>query len=102
MNNLLDFYKGKKVFITGHTGFKGTWLTRILLYGGAQVTGYALEPDTKPSLFALTDTALSINHISGDIRDSSKLADAVKKAEPEIVLHLAAQPLVRLSYREPV
>ena len=102
MNDLLKFYNGKKVFITGHTGFKGTWLTRILLYAGAHVTGYALKPNTIPSLFDLTDTALSIKHISGDIRDGLKLADAVKKAEPEIVLHLAAQPLVRLSYREPV
>ena len=102
MNNLLDFYKGKKVFITGHTGFKGTWLTRILLYAGAQVTGYALEPDTKPSLFALTQTANSINHIEGNILDKAKLALAVKQAEPDIVLHLAAQPLVRLSYHEPV
>ena len=102
MNDLLKFYNGKKVFITGQTGFKGTWLTRILLYAGAHVIGYALKPNTIPSLFDLTDTALSIKHISGDIRDGLKLADAVKKAEPEIVLHLAAQPLVRLSYREPV
>ena len=101
MNNLLDFYNGKKVFITGHTGFKGTWLTRILLYAGAKVTGYALAPSTNPSLFELTKTASAINHIEGNILDSAKLAAAVKQAKPDIILHLAAQPLVRLSYREP-
>lgn len=66
MNGLLDFYKGKKVFLTGHTGFKGTWLSRILILAGAEVTGYSLEPPTSPSLFEQTKTASQINSITGD------------------------------------
>jgi CDP-glucose 4,6-dehydratase len=97
----LSFYKRKKVFITGHTGFKGTWLTRILLYAGAEVTGYALEPPTNPSLFMQTQTGKDIHSITGDIRNGALLAQSVYEAQPDIVLHLAAQPLVRLSYKEP-
>ena len=97
----LSFYKGKKVFITGHTGFKGTWLCRVLLSAGAEVTGYAIEPPTEPSLFNLTGTGKEIHSVTGDIRDRAGLEDAVKAASPEILFHLAAQPLVRLSYREP-
>lgn len=97
----LSFYKGKKVFLTGHTGFKGTWLTRILLLAGAEVAGYSLEPPTKPSLFVQTGTAKEINSIVGDIRDRERLASAVKAARPDIVLHLAAQPIVRASYKDP-
>jgi CDP-glucose 4,6-dehydratase len=99
---MLDFYKNKKVFLTGHTGFKGTWLCRILLQAGAEVTGYALEPPTTPSLFIQTGTEKDIHSISGDIRNSDALVKAVKNAKPDIVFHLAAQPIVRLSYREPV
>lgn len=102
MNSLLDFYKDKKVFITGHTGFKGTWLSRILLLAGADVTGYSLEPPTNPSLFEKTNTALQIKSIIGDIRDGEKLKLAVQNAKPDIVLHLAAQPIVRTSYKDPV
>ncbi|MBD5427298.1 MAG: NAD-dependent epimerase/dehydratase family protein, partial [Treponema sp.] len=98
----LSFYKGKKVFLTGHTGFKGTWLSRILIFAGAKVTGYALEPPTSPSLFAATNTASQMKSIIGDIRDREKLVDAVKDAKPDIVLHLAAQPIVRTSYKDPV
>lgn len=98
---MLSFYKNKKVFITGHTGFKGTWLTRILLAAGAHVTGYALPPATQ-SLFDATDTKKYINSIESDIRDKDALIQAVTKAWPDIVFHLAAQPLVRLSYRQPV
>ncbi len=98
----LSFYKGKKVFLTGHTGFKGTWLSRILIFAGAKVTGYALEPPTSPSLFAATNTASQMRSIIGDIRDREKLAEAVKDAKPDIVLHLAAQPIVRTSYKDPV
>lgn len=98
----LSFYKGKKVFLTGHTGFKGTWLSRILIFAGAEVTGYSLEPPTSPSLFVATNTASQMKSIIGDIRDREKLVDAVKDAKPDIVLHLAAQPIVRTSYRDPV
>jgi len=99
---MLDFYKNKKVFITGHTGFKGTWLCRILLQAGAEVTGYALEPPTVPSLFVQTGTGKDIHSITGDIRDRDTLVKAVTNAKPDIVFHLAAQPIVRFSYREPV
>lgn len=102
MNELLDFYKNKKVFLTGHTGFKGTWLTRILILAGADVTGYSLEPPTAPSIFAQTKTAEKMNSITGDIRDGEKLKKAMTEAKPDIVLHLAAQPIVRTSYKDPV
>lgn len=102
MSSLLSFYKDKKVFLTGHTGFKGTWLTRILLAAGAKVTGYSLEPPTKPSLFEQTKTAEQVKSIIGDIRDGEKLKDAVNQTKPDIVFHLAAQPIVRESYKDPV
>ena len=102
MNELLTFYKGKKVFLTGHTGFKGTWLSRILILAGADVTGYSLEPPTNPSIFEQTNTAQNIKSIIGDIRDGEKLKVAMQVANPEIVLHLAAQPIVRTSYIDPV
>ena len=98
----LSFYKGKKVFLTGHTGFKGTWLSRILILAGAEVTGYSLEPPTNPSIFEATKTASQMKSIIGDIRDREKLVNAVKTAAPDIVLHLAAQPIVRTSYKDPV
>jgi CDP-glucose 4,6-dehydratase len=96
-----DFYKNKKVFLTGHTGFKGTWLCRILLYAGAEVTGYALEPSTEPSLFAQTKTEKDMHSITGDVRNRAALVKAVTNAKPDLVFHLAAQPIVRFSYREP-
>ncbi len=98
----LDFYRGKKVFITGHTGFKGTWLCEVLLHAGAEVTGYALEAPTDPSLFALSGMEKRIHSIIGDVRDFGLLSSSMKEAAPEIVFHLAAQPLVRESYREPM
>lgn len=98
----LNFYRGKKVFLTGHTGFKGTWLSRILILAGAEVTGYSLEPPTTPSIFEATKTASQMESIIGDIRDREKLVNAVKTAAPDIVLHLAAQPIVRTSYKDPV
>lgn len=98
----LSFYRGKKVFVTGHTGFKGTWLCHVLRTAGAEVTGYALEPPTAPSLFALTGIQKDIHSIHGDIRDLAALRAAMDEARPEIVLHLAAQPLVRESYQNPV
>jgi CDP-glucose 4,6-dehydratase len=98
---MLDFYKNKKVFLTGHTGFKGTWLCRILLQAGAQVTGYALKPPTDPSFFIQTGTDKDICSLTGDVRDRNALIKAVQDAKPDIMFHLAAQPIVRYSYREP-
>jgi CDP-glucose 4,6-dehydratase len=98
---MLDSYKDKKVFVTGHTGFKGTYLCHILLYAGADITGYALQCPGAPSLFAQTGLERTIHSITADIRDRDTLAKAVANAKPDIVFHLAAQPLVRLSYREP-
>lgn len=102
MNELFSFYKGKKIFLTGHTGFKGTWLCRILILAGAEVTGYSLEPPTNPSLFEQTKTSIQMKSIIGDIRNGEKLKAAVVEAKPDIVLHLAAQPIVRMSYKDPV
>lgn len=99
---LRDFYQGKKVLITGHTGFKGTWLSMILLELGAQVTGYALEPPTDPALFSMLDLQQRMNSIIGDIRDLEYLRQKFNETKPEIVIHMAAQPLVRESYRDPV
>lgn len=98
----LNFYKNKKVLITGHTGFKGTWLTRMLVNAGANVCGYSLNPPTNPSLFEIADVEDKIKHIIGDIRDLEHLKKVFKEFQPEIVLHLAAQPIVRDSYKEPV
>ena len=95
------FYRNKKVFITGHTGFKGTWLSHLLLSMGAEVIGYALEAPTAPSLFVQTNLKEKISSIIGDIRNREKLLHAMAETKPEIVLHLAAQPLVRRSYHEP-
>lgn len=97
----LEFYRGKRVFITGHTGFKGAWLCRILVGAGAIVTGYALEPPTRPNLFELAGLEGKMTSVIGDIRDKEKLMAAFRAAKPEIVLHLAAQPIVRDSYRDP-
>lgn len=97
-----DFYKDKSVLITGHTGFKGSWLCRLLLLAGARVTGYALEAETVPNLFGLCKMAETTNSINGDIRDLDHLEQVFHKVKPEIVIHMAAQPLVRESYRNPV
>ena len=98
----LTFYKDKKVFVTGHTGFKGSWLCKILANAGAVVTGYSLEPPTDPSLFVIADIENDITSVIGDIRDYQSLKAAFDAAQPEIVLHLAAQPIVRDSYKDPV
>lgn len=105
MENLVinkDFWCGKKVFLTGHTGFKGSWLALWLQELGAEVTGYALQASTEPSLFDLASIAKDMNHTIGDIRDAEGLKRVISEVKPEIVFHLAAQPLVRYSYREPV
>lgn len=98
----LNFYKGKKVLITGHTGFKGSWMCRILVNAEADVTGYALEAPTKPSLWGEMKLNNQMNSIIGDIRDYNHLEQVFQKVQPEIVIHLAAQPIVRDSYRNPV
>jgi CDP-glucose 4,6-dehydratase len=101
LTNIFPFYKNRKILITGHTGFKGTWLCNVLLHAGANITGYALAPSTDPSLFVDTDLEKHIRSIIADIRDKEKLIKVIKEVKPEIVFHLAAQPLVRFSYREP-
>lgn len=97
----LSFYKGKKVFVTGHTGFKGSWLCKILANAGAVVTGYSLTPPTSPSLFEIAGIEQDVHSVIGDIRDYKALKTAFDEAQPEIVLHLAAQPIVRDSYKDP-
>ncbi len=98
---MLDFYKNKKVFITGHTGFKGAWLCNILVMAGAQVYGYALKPQEKENLFDISKVEKKITSRIGDIRDMDALKSFFDEAQPEIVIHLAAQPIVRESYRNP-
>ncbi len=98
----LSFYQGKRVFVTGHTGFKGAWLCRMLALAGAEVTGFSLNPPTEPSLFEIAGIARDVHSVIGDIRDYAALKAAFDEAQPEIVLHLAAQPIVRDSYRDPV
>jgi len=99
---LRDFYHGKKVLITGHTGFKGGWLSAWLKSLGAEVTGLALPPDTTPNLFDSTCLGCGMISILGDIRDQPVVASVFQQSAPEIVFHNAAQPLVRRAYREPV
>ena len=96
-----DFYKGKRVLVTGHTGFKGSWLCRILALAGAEVVGYALEPPTDPSLFDELRLSGDVHSVIGDVRDYDKLLSVFREHAPEIVFHLAAQPIVRESYRVP-
>lgn len=101
-HSLAQFFNGKRVFVTGHTGFMGSWLTIWLNALGGRVFGYALDPPTSPSLFRTVDLESTLaGHWVADIRDFSGLAAAVQQAEPDIVFHLAAQPLVRESYRAP-
>ncbi len=97
----LSFYRGKNVFVTGHTGFKGSWLCRMLAGAGASVTGFSLEPPTEPSLFRIAGIEKDVRSVIGDVRDQAALKTAFDEAQPEIVLHLAAQPIVRESYRNP-
>ena len=98
----LNFYKGKKVLITGHTGFKGSWLSLILCNAGAEVTGYSLEAPTSPALFSLCNLGSRMNSVIGDIRDLERMKQVFDQVQPEIVFHLAAQPIVRDSYKDPV
>lgn len=98
----LSFYRGKKVLVTGHTGFKGTWMCMVLKQQGAEVIGYALDAPTNPALFHLTNMAEGMTSIIGDIRDLQTLNKAFDDYQPEIVIHMAAQPIVRESYANPV
>jgi CDP-glucose 4,6-dehydratase len=97
-----DFWQGRRVLLTGHTGFKGSWLSLWLQATGAQVTGYALAPPTNPSLFEIAEVAQGMTSVIGDIRDLAKLQAVFAEHQPEIVIHMAAQPLVRYSYQNPV
>ena len=104
MENMVneDFWQGKRVLITGHTGFKGSWLSLWLHRLHARIVGYSLPPPTQPSLFAATQLQDDLTSIIGDIRDLDRLKEVVKTHRPEIVIHLAAQALVRRAYRDPV
>ena len=97
----LDFYRGKRVFLTGHTGFKGAWMSRMLVTAGAILTGYSLEPPTEPNLFSLAGLEGRMTSVIGDVRDLPALKAAFDAARPEIVIHMAAQPIVRESYKNP-
>ena len=98
----LSFYKGKRVLVTGHTGFKGAWMCRVLVDAGAILTGYSLEAPTQPNLFALAGVEDNMTSIIGDVRDLAHLTEVFDQTQPELVLHLAAQPIVRTSYEQPV
>ena len=100
--NQNSFWNGRRVFVTGHTGFKGSWLCLWLHLLGAKVTGYALEPPTTPSLFELAQVAETMTSIIADVRDLERLTAELAAAAPEVVIHMAAQPLVRDSYKIPV
>jgi CDP-glucose 4,6-dehydratase len=96
------FWRGKRVFLTGHTGFKGSWMSLWLQQLGVELTGFALLPPTNPSLFAVAGVAQGMDSVIGDIRDGPALTNAMRQAKPDIVIHMAAQPLVRRSYFDPV
>lgn len=102
LNNMTNFWKGKRVLVTGHTGFKGSWLSLWLQSAGADLCGLALAPATEPDLYTLARVGDGMRSIQGDIRDYETVAGVFRQFKPEIVLHLAAQPLVRLSYSEPI
>lgn len=98
----INFWEGKRVLLTGHTGFKGSWLSRILVNAGARLTGYSLPPSTQPDLFSIAGLDGKMTSVLGDIRDLESLKKAFQEAKPEIVIHMAAQPIVRDSYKDPV
>src|SRR5512135_2906691 len=96
------FWKGRRVFLTGHTGFKGSWLSLWLKSLGADVTGYALEPPTQPSLFEQAGVARELKSVCADVRDFARLKSVVAESRPAVVIHLAAQSVVRRGYEDPV
>lgn len=100
--NIWEFYKGKTVLVTGHTGFKGSWMCKVLAMHGAKVVGYATEPPTSPALFEEAKISDEIVSVIGDIRDLKKLFETMLKYKPDVVIHMAAQPIVRESYADPV
>ena len=100
--NWLEFYRNKKVLITGHTGFKGTWMTNFLLQAGAEVIGYSLQPSSLPDFFKMCKFSDRLHSVYGDIRDLKRLNEVFEDFAPEIVIHMAAQPLVIESYKRPV
>lgn len=102
MEDLVDRWRGRRVFLTGHTGFKGSWLALWLAQMGAKVCGYALDPETQPNLFTIAGLGKAIQDVRGDIRDYARLESAMSNFAPEVVFHLAAQPLVRRSYLDPL
>lgn len=99
---MVSSWKGRRVFITGHTGFKGGWLALWLASSGAQIRGYALDPPTEPSLFRAASVPTILDDVRGDIRDFAKLAESISEFRPEVIFHLAAQSLVRESYADPL
>lgn len=102
LEDVVDQWRGRRVFLTGHTGFKGGWLALWLARRGAEIRGYALDPITEPNLFAAASVASVLDDVRGDIRDSAKLESSMTEFHPEVVFHLAAQPLVRRSYADPL
>ncbi|MGC1183366.1 CDP-glucose 4,6-dehydratase [Legionella sp.] len=102
MQIIIPFWQGKKVLITGHTGFKGSWLSLILQLSGADLIGFALPPPKNPNLFTVANIADNMTSLMGDIRDFDQIFTVVKQHQPEIIIHMAAQPLVRYSYKAPV
>lgn len=102
MENLVNPWKNRRVFLTGHTGFKGSWLALWLARRGAQVRGYALDPISDPNMFTVASVAETLDDLRGDIRNYAKLQAAMTEFQPEVIFHLAAQPLVRHSYIDPL
>ncbi len=102
VEDLVSPWRGRRVFLTGHTGFKGGWLALWLAGLGAQIRGYALDPETEPSLFAAADVGRAVDDVRGDLLDRARLEASMREFAPEVVFHLAAQPLVRRSYADPV
>ena len=99
---IAEFYRGKRVLVTGHTGFKGSWLCEILLEAGAEVTGYSLEAPTQPNLFGMLGLENRMRSVTGDVRDLERMQETFLQTRPQIVFHLAAQPIVLASYQDPV
>src|SRR5580765_6047659 len=102
MRDVLESFAGKRVFITGHTGFKGSWLAFLLNQAGAEVKGYALAPESRPNHFELLNLKGKIDHVIADTRDAAALAESIETFQPEYVFHLAAQAIVKTSYEDPV